>query len=94
MEGVWSTHFVMHFVSSLSWEGFCQHKWQDAISFLARNGGIMLTYVDTRRKAWEGFAQHRFSFLLCHRRHVRYSVNTSNDSFCVLASREGVCQQI
>jgi len=51
MEGVWSTHVEIHFVSLLAWEGFGQHML----------GGVFSSHVEINfvsSLVWDGFGQH------------------------------------
>ena len=87
MGGVWSTQAEMHFLSWFSCDGFVNTSY-DAFCFLAVTGRVWSTLFEMYFEfslAWEGFGQRKLWYILCPRCHESGLVNTSWDTFCVLA---------
>ena len=92
MGGLWSTKVVIHFVSSLAWERFSQHRLRYFCVF-ASIGGVWSTYFEINfvsSLTWDRFGQQMLRCILYPCWHGRGFVNTSCDTFCVLASKGGV----
>jgi hypothetical protein len=76
MGWVWATKVEIHILSSLAWKRFGQTQVEIHFVFLL---------------AWEGFGQHMLRCIFCPRLHERGLVNTSRDTFYVLARKIQVC---
>ena len=80
MGGAWSTQVEIHFVSSLEWDRFGQHKLRYIFGVLAGIGEILSTHVEMKflcSLTCDGFGQHKLRYILCPRCHGMSFVNTS-----------------
>ena len=89
--GVWSTHIEMHFVSSLSWEGYGQHKLRCILCPLWHRMRLVDTFWDIfyflagLGGVWATQVEIHFVFSMT----LISLVNTSWDIFSVLAGIGG-----
>ena len=84
MGWVLSKHVDMQFLSRLAFYELC---W-DAFCVLTDLVWVFLTHVRLHfvsSLAWDGFGQHKMKYILCPHWNGRGLVNTSCDTFCVLA---------
>ena len=93
MGWVWSTYVVMHFVSSLAWEGF----WSTHVELVFEstlpwdvfeNHVLRCILCITWHR--DGFDQDKLIYILCPGWIWMSLVYTSSDAFCVLAGMGGV----
>ena len=81
--GPWWTHNKLHFVSSLAWDGFCQHKLRYVLGSRWHVWDLVNTCCDWFfiRAGMGGFRQHKFKYYISDHWHEIDLINSCWDVF-------------